>query len=63
MFFLNQVIKGFLLLLVLLVSFCILNILFESFPQLLFEQMTGIDLLFLSKITTLDKPILLKSVK
>ena len=63
MFFLNPVIKGFLLLLVLLVSFCILNILFESFPQLLLEQMTGIDLLFLSKITTLDKPILLKSVK
>ena len=58
MFFLNQVIKGFLLLLVLLVSFCILNILFESFPQLLLEQMTGIDLLFLSKITTLDKPII-----
>ena len=63
MFFLNSVMKGFFVLLLLSWLFGIENNLLESFEQLLLEQITGIDFLFLSKIDILDNPILLKSVK
>ena len=43
--------------------FDIKNNLLESLEQLLLEQITGIDFLFLSKISIRDNPILLKSVK
>ena len=57
MFFLNSIIKGLIKVLLLLLP-KISNNIFEFYPQLLLEQITRIDLLFLLNKIIFDNPFL-----
>ena len=57
MFFLNSIIKGLIKVLLLLLP-KISNNIFEFYPQLLLEQITRIDLLFLLTKIIFDNPFL-----